>query len=120
MKTNYTFGKAGIAAFLLTALTGCTTYVVQRPEPQRVYVPPPPQQPPVVVQQAPPPPPPPVVVQQPAPPPPPAVVVIQREDDFVQPLSPYGDWVVVGEYGRCWRPARVEAGWRPYANGHWE
>jgi hypothetical protein len=46
--------------------------------------------------------------------------VIQREDDFYQPLSPYGEWVVVGDYGRCWRPARVEAGWRPYSNGHWE
>src|SRR3954463_2101037 len=106
MKTNYTFGKAGIATMLLSALTGCTTYVDQRPQAQPAYVPPPPQ---------------PVYVQQPAPqPPPPAVVVIQREDDFVQPLSPYGEWVVVGGYGRCWRPARVEAAWRPYSNGHWE
>jgi hypothetical protein len=46
--------------------------------------------------------------------------VIQREDDFYAPLSPYGQWVDVGAYGRCWRPAQVEVGWRPYANGHWE
>src|SRR5882724_6414300 len=107
MKINYSLGKAGIATVLLAALTGCTTYVVQRPEPQPAYVP------------APPPEPQPVYVQQPAPPPP-AVVVIQREDDFYQPLSPYGEWVVVGDYGRCWRPARVETSWRPYSNGHWE
>jgi hypothetical protein len=106
MKINYSLGKAGIATVLLAALTGCTTYVVQRPEPQPAYVP------------APPPEPQPVYVQQPAPPP--AVVVIQREEDFYQPLTPYGEWVVVGDYGRCWRPARVEAGWRPYSNGHWE
>ncbi len=113
MKINYTFGKAGIATVLLAALTGCTTYVVQRPEPQPAYVPPPAQ---VVVQD---PPPAPVIIEQPAPPPP-AVVVIQREDDFYEPLSPYGEWVVVGTYGRVWRPARVETNWRPYANGHWE
>src|SRR5882724_3085488 len=108
MKINYSLGKAGIATVLLAALTGCTTYVVQRPEPQPAYVPAPPPEPQ----------PQPVYVQQPAPPP--AVVVIQREDDFYQPLSPYGEWVVVGDYGRCWRPARVETGWRPYSNGHWE
>lgn len=89
---------------LLIALTGCTTYVVQQPEP-RAYTPPPPPDP---------------VVVQPAPPASPAVVVIQSDDDFDQPLSPYGQWVVVDGYGRCWRPAQVEANWRPYANGHWE
>jgi hypothetical protein len=47
-------------------------------------------------------------------------VVIQNDDDFDEPLSPYGQWVVVEGYGRCWRPAQVEANWRPYANGHWE
>ena len=105
MKTNYSFGKAGIAAVLMAALTGCTTYVVQQPEPQPAYVPPPPPEPaPVVVEPA----------------PPPAVVVIQRDDDFYQPLSPYGQWVDVGPYGRCWRPTQVAGDWRPYANGHWE
>src|ERR1051325_948383 len=105
MKTNYSFGKVGIAGALLIALTGCTTYV-QQPAPQTPSIPAPA----------------PVYVAQPAPPPQPApaVVVIQREDDFYQPLSPYGEWIVVGGYGRCWRPARVEVGWRPYSNGHWE
>src|SRR6185437_4294486 len=113
MKTKKALGRVGITTVLLAGLTGCTTYVVQ-PEPQPAYVPPP-QPAPVVVQPAPAP----VIVEQ-APPPPPPVVVIQQDDDFVQPLSPYGEWVVVGDYGRVWRPAHVEAGWRPYANGHWE
>jgi hypothetical protein len=104
MKTNYSSGKVGFGSALLITLAGCTTYV-QQPPPQTAYIPAPA----------------PVYVQQPAPPPPaPAVVVIQREDDFYQPLSPYGEWVVVAGYGRCWRPARVEVGWRPYSNGHWE
>jgi len=115
MKTNKALGRVGITTVLLAGLTGCTTYVVQRPDPQPAYLPP--QSAPVIVQQAPQPAP---VIMEQAPPPPPPVVVIQQDDDFVQPLSPYGDWVTVADYGRCWRPARVEAGWRPYANGHWE
>ena len=115
------------------AFTGCTTYVEHRP-PRTVYVPPPPP-----VTQPPPPavyvPLPPPVVTQPPPPavyvPPPAeepvvvtspvapVVVIQTENDFYEPLSPHGEWVVVASYGRCWRPTRVVAGWRPYCEGHW-
>jgi hypothetical protein len=109
MKTNYKIGMAGIATALLAALTGCTTYVVQPADPQPAYVPP---SAPVIVQQ---PAPAPVIVETP-----PAVVVIQQDDDFVQPLSPYGEWVDVNGYGRCWRPAHVESGWRPYSNGHWE
>jgi hypothetical protein len=50
----------------------------------------------------------------------PPVVVIQSERDFYEPLGAYGRWVVVGSYGRCWIPARVEAGWRPYSNGYWQ
>jgi hypothetical protein len=56
----------------------------------------------------------------------PAVVVvlpsveIHVESDFYEPLTPFGEWVVIGDYGRCWRPARVEVGWRPYCNGNWE
>jgi hypothetical protein len=96
---------------LLTALTGCTTYVVQQPDPQPAYVPAPAPVPVYVPEPAP-------AYVQPAPPP--AVVVIQREDDFYQPLTPYGQWVDVDSYGRCWRPGQVEAGWRPYSNGHWE
>jgi hypothetical protein len=38
---------------------------------------------------------------------------------FESSLSPYGDWVVVGAYGRVWRP-HVAAGWRPYYYGRWE
>ena len=108
MKITHSTIKIGLASVFLAALTGCTTYVVERPAPQ-VYTPPPP-------------PPAPVVVQESAPPPPPpaATVVIQSDDDFYQPLSAYGEWVVVSGYGRVWRPANVEAGWRPYANGNWE
>jgi hypothetical protein len=40
-------------------------------------------------------------------------------DTFYGSLQPYGDWVVVGSYGRVWRP-RVVAGWRPYYYGRWE
>ena len=47
-------------------------------------------------------------------------VEIRAESDFYEPLTPHGEWVVVGSYGRCWRPAHVEVGWRPYCNGHWE
>ncbi len=38
---------------------------------------------------------------------------------FYSSLSPYGEWVSVGDYGRCWRPVGVAIGWRPYADGHW-
>jgi hypothetical protein len=84
----------------LVALTGCTTYVEQAhpvvyEEPRRLQ--------PVAS---------PVTAS--------VEVVIRSEDDFYQPLSPYGRWEVVGAYGRCWIPARVEANWRPYCNGHWE
>lgn len=47
-------------------------------------------------------------------------VEINVESDFYEPLTPHGEWVVVGTYGRCWRPARVETGWRPYCNGSWQ
>ncbi len=104
-----------LSSALAIALTGCTTYV-ERPPRRAAYAPQPP--PPVVyappqVQQAPPTP----AYVQPIEAP---VVVIQTESDFYEPLSPYGEWVVVPGYGRCWKPAQVEAAWRPYANGHWE
>jgi hypothetical protein len=47
-------------------------------------------------------------------------VEIRAESDFYEPLTPHGEWVVVGSYGRCWRPGRVEASWRPYCNGYWQ
>src|SRR4051794_32307045 len=43
-----------------------------------------------------------------------AGIVIHADADFYEPLTPHGEWVTVGSYGRCWRPARVEVGWRPY------
>jgi hypothetical protein len=49
-----------------------------------------------------------------------ASVSINARADFYQPLAPHGVWVEVGSYGRCWRPAHVEVGWRPYCDGHWE
>jgi hypothetical protein len=59
-------------------------------------------------------------------PPPPSVQVtlpsveIRAESDFYEPLTPHGEWVVVGSHGRCWRPAHVERDWRPYSNGNWQ
>ena len=47
-------------------------------------------------------------------------VAIHTESDFYEPLSPYGRWEVVGSYGRCWIPNRVEADWRPYSEGYWQ
>jgi len=43
-------------------------------------------------------------------------------NDFNDNLSPYGSWVYVTGYGRCWRPsvAVYNAGWQPYCyGGHW-
>ena len=38
------------------------------------------------------------------------------------PSTPYGTWVDVDGYGRCWRPSVVvyNPGWQPYCDhGHW-
>ncbi len=54
-----------------------------------------------------------VVVQQPQP-----VTVSYFESE----LSPYGSWVYVSGYGRCWRPTVSvwNVGWRPYVDsGRW-
>ncbi len=43
-------------------------------------------------------------------------------NDFDNTLSPYGQWVVVEGYGRCWRPTTViyDSAWQPYCDrGHW-
>lgn len=119
--TKRLVARAGlvVCSVLTVALTGCRTQVVHE-RTRTVYVPAPVPPPPVIVS-APPastPQPPPVVVV--APPEPSPVVVIQSESDFYEPLNAYGSWVVVGAYGRCWIPARVDAGWRPYANGYWQ
>lgn len=41
---------------------------------------------------------------------------------FYDSLSPYGSWVYIEGYGRCWQPTVVvhNPGWRPYSDcGHW-
>jgi len=45
---------------------------------------------------------------------------IHSPSDFDSPLAPYGQWVNVSRYGRCWRPSGVASGWRPYSTGYWE
>lgn len=43
-------------------------------------------------------------------------------DQFYDTLSPYGTWVYLEGYGRCWRPTVViyDTGWQPYCdNGRW-
>ncbi|MEN7973705.1 MAG: DUF6600 domain-containing protein [Verrucomicrobiota bacterium] len=43
-------------------------------------------------------------------------------DDFRHELAPYGVWVEVDGYGRCWRPTVLiyNSSWRPYCdNGRW-
>src|SRR5579872_3750204 len=47
-------------------------------------------------------------------------VSIRSESDFYAPLTPYGRWEVVGPYGRCWIPGRVDPDWRPYCEGYWQ
>jgi hypothetical protein len=42
--------------------------------------------------------------------------------NFDDTLAPYGRWVAVQGYGRCWRPtvAFYDTGWQPYSDhGHW-
>ena len=47
-------------------------------------------------------------------------VEIRTVSDFDEPLAPQGDWVVIGSYGRCWRPGHVARDWRPYSEGSWQ
>ncbi len=59
------------------------------------------------------------VVATEAAPPPPTVVTVNY---FYDTLGPYGSWVDVEGYGRCWRPTVmvINAGWQPYCDhGHW-
>jgi hypothetical protein len=49
----------------------------------------------------------------------PAAVTINYFNDT---LTPYGNWVVITGYGRCWRPTVVvyNSSWQPYCDrGHW-
>lgn len=34
-------------------------------------------------------------------------------------LDGYGEWVVVADYGRVWRPGSVASNWTPYTHGSW-
>jgi hypothetical protein len=40
-------------------------------------------------------------------------------DFFYDSLSPYGEWIEVGDYGSCWKPSGVDSDWAPYADGYW-
>jgi len=56
---------------------------------------------------------------EPPPPPEPTEVTVNY---FYSSLAPYGTWVEVPDYGRCWRPTIVvyNSGWQPYCDrGHW-
>jgi len=48
-----------------------------------------------------------------------ASVNIHADADFYAPLAANGTWIDVGSYGRCWRPAGVAVGWRPYCILFW-
>jgi hypothetical protein len=93
-KTKHFAGRFGIAA--CSALLGCATSFGQPSASMEISLPLPS-----------------VEVTLPS-------VEIRAESDFYEPLAPEGEWVVVGSYGRCWRPSHVERDWRPYCNGSWE
>jgi hypothetical protein len=38
---------------------------------------------------------------------------------FSEALKPYGEWLEIGQFGRCWRPAGVGDRWAPYTVGSW-
>ncbi|HEY6872563.1 MAG TPA: DUF6600 domain-containing protein [Geobacteraceae bacterium] len=40
-------------------------------------------------------------------------------DDYAYELDDYGKWVYVTDYGYCWTPLTVSAGWAPYRDGRW-
>lgn len=49
----------------------------------------------------------------------PAQPAVVNNNYFNDNLSPYGTWVEIDGYGRCWQPTVVVAnrGWRPYSDG---
>jgi hypothetical protein len=69
--------------------------------------------------------PPPATTESPETEPPPQPVEQPAEvtvNYFYDTLTPYGSWVDVDGYGRCWRPSVVvyNPGWQPYCDhGHW-
>jgi hypothetical protein len=38
---------------------------------------------------------------------------------FFEALRPYGEWLEIGQFGRCWRPSGVGERWAPYTIGSW-
>ncbi|MGB2607007.1 MAG: DUF6600 domain-containing protein [Candidatus Sulfotelmatobacter sp.] len=44
---------------------------------------------------------------------------VSREMTGYEDLDQYGDWSYVADYGMCWRPRVLMAGWAPYRFGHW-
>ncbi len=38
---------------------------------------------------------------------------------FHDALSPYGEWLLLADYGWIWIPGEVQVGWRPYTHGQW-
>jgi FecR protein len=44
---------------------------------------------------------------------------VSREMTGYEDLDEYGDWSYVADYGTCWRPRVLVAGWTPYRFGHW-
>jgi hypothetical protein len=48
-----------------------------------------------------------------------ASVTIKATADFEAPLTSCGSWVEVSGRGRCWHPASIAVGWRPYCDGYW-
>src|SRR5438477_9287253 len=95
------------SALAVVGISGCTTQNYY-PETPAAGAPAYQSQPYVAAEVAPPPPPPPTESV------PAGYFEARTVDDFYEPLQPHGEWVVVASYGRCWRPARVEPGWRPY------
>jgi hypothetical protein len=44
---------------------------------------------------------------------------VSREMTGYEDLDANGDWSYVADYGMCWRPRALVAGWAPYRFGHW-
>lgn len=53
------------------------------------------------------------------PPPDPEMAAAMDGNMYQRDLEPLGQWVVVAEYGTCWRPHHMAADWQPYTVGHW-
>jgi hypothetical protein len=45
---------------------------------------------------------------------------LSRDVVGYEDLDDNGDWRDDASYGHVWFPSRVEAGWAPYHNGHWD